>query len=255
MESEHFIFDNINSEDMGLYIVRIESGFVETPYWGGQDILEEKIPKRDTPYFYGVDRQPIEFTIQFSLLDEEFTPQRRKEIARWLLHDNYKSFQTCDDLGKIYYVICTNPTSLFLANTKGYFEIVFRVNSFSAFTPIYIQDFDLSNNTTTVIQMSNLSNIVRKYYPKIEVELVGDATGFSLKNLSNNGLITSFSNLELQEVISVVNKNKWIISSVPSVYRFNNFNKQWFYLVEGVNNIEISGKILLQTKSQFPIIQ
>lgn len=256
MESQYFIFDNINSTDMGLHIVRMDTGFVESPYWGGQDIIEDRIPKRDTPYFYGVNRQPMEFTLQFSLLNEEFTPQRRNELARWLLQDVYKPFQTCDDLGKIYYVLCTNPNTLFLKNTRGYFELVFRVNSFSAFTPIYIQNFDLSdNNTTEIIQLANLSNIQKRYYPKFEVQLVGDTTSFSLKNLSNGGLVTAFSKLQKGEIISVDNKNKWIISNLPLAYRYQNFNKNWFYLVEGMNNIEVSGAIIATFKSQFPIAQ
>ncbi len=261
MESQYFLFDDIKSTDMGLYLVRFDTGFVETPYWGGQDIIEEQIAGHDTPYFYRVQRTPMEFTVQFVLADvnmipQKWTPQKRSEIARWLLHDTYKPFQTADDLGKIYYVVCTNPNNLYLMNTEGYIELTFRVNAFHAYTPIYISEFDLSDNTTTkIIELSNISNIQKKYYPKFEVKLVGDATSFSFRNLSNNGLATSFSDLEPKETISVDNKNKWIISNIPLVYRYQNFNKNWFYLVEGTNYIEISGAIKVAFKSQFPIAQ
>ena len=262
MESEYFIFDGIKSSDMGLYNVRVEqSGFIETPYWGGADIEEEYHKGKVTPYFYGIKREPIEFTVQFALADkymqsEEWTSQKRNKIAKWLLHNTYKPFQTCDDLGKIYYVICISEGNLNLINTKGYVELTFRCNSSFAWTPIYIENFDLSNNTTTqIIELENRSNVLKYYKPKIEIELVNNNTDVSLKNLSNGGEIFSFTGLKPNEIISIDNENEFIKSNNQLSNPFSKFNRKWLKLVYGVNRLEVTGQCKLWIKSCFPIAQ
>lgn len=266
MESMYFIFDGVKSSDMDLYIMRIEhSGFVETPYWGETNVHEEKSRKRLTPYFYGIDREPIEFTVQFVLVDKhmqpkKWTPQERYKIANWLIHDTYKEFQTSDDLGKRYNAIVVSNTDLNLINTEGYIEVTFRTNSPFAWSPIYIDSFDLSNNTTTqIIQLENKSNVLKYYNPKIEIELVGDTTSFQLKNLSNNGMTMKFESLLPNEIISIDCENRIIKSNLFGSNPFSKFNidmkRYWMDLVYGVNRIEVQGAIKLYVKSQYPIAQ
>lgn len=267
MESTHFIFDGIKSSDMDLQIMRIEhSGFIETPYLSSANIHENKSRKRLTPYFYGIDRDPIEFTVQFVLVDKygnpkKWSPQERYKIAKWLIHDTYKSFQTSDDLGKYYYVLAISNTDLNLINNEGYIEITFRCNSPYAWSPIYISEFNLSDNeTSTIIELENRSNILKTYNPKIEIELVGDTTGFQLKNLSNGGKIMKFEGLNKGEIISIDCENRIIKSNLIDSNPFAKFNKNmdyryWCDLVFGVNSIEITGAIKLYVKSQFPIAQ
>jgi len=260
LQSEFFIFDGINSQDMGLNLVRMDSGFIETPYMGSKSMIKTKIPNKDIPYFYGVDKEVISFTLQFSLDDEsddEWTPEKTYEISKWLLHDTYKSFQSHDDLGKYYYVICINGENIYKVNNKGYIELTFESNAPYAFSPIYLNEYDLELNTTTdIIQIENKSNINDDYYyPTIEIELKGTSTNFSLKNLSDGGREFAFSDLQTNETISVDNQNKYIISDVPSVYRFSKFNGNWFRLLYGINQIEITGECFITVRTQFPIIQ
>lgn len=266
MESAFFTFDGIQSYEMGLYIVRIEhSGFVETPYFGATNIHEDISSKRHIPHFYGVTRNPIEFDLQFALMDQylrprEWTPEERFKIAKWLIHDTYKEFQTSDDLGKKYYVIVTNPASLYTINKEGYTELTFRNNSPFAWSPIYIAEHDLSENaTSTVIKIENKSNVLDLYNPLIEIELVGGATSIELKNLSNDGKTMKFEGLVPNEIISIDAKNKIIKSNVFGSNPFSKFNigekKYWLDLVYGENNIEVKGKCKIFIKNQYPIAQ
>lgn len=241
------------------------SGFIETPYWGGTEIHEEKSKKRLTPYFYGVEREPIEFTVQFFLVDEnmmpkKWTPQERYRIAKWLVHDTYKEFQTSDNLGVRHYVICTNPVNLNLIETEGYIELTFRSNNPFGFSPIYIGSWDLSNNlTTTIIELENKSNVLKYYNPLIEIELVNGATGFQLKNLSNNGKVMKFESLSPNEIVSIDCQNKIIKSNLFGSNPFSKFNvdmkRYWMDLVYGANQIEVTGQVIVKTKMQYPIAQ
>lgn len=267
MESQFFIFDGIKSEDMGLQIMRIDhSGFVETPYISGANIHESALRKRINPYFYGVTRENLEFTVQFVLVDKhgqpkEWSPQERYKIAKWLIHDTYKEFISSDDLGKRYKVLAVSNTDLNLINGQGYIEVNFRCNSPYAFSPIYINNFNLSENSTTqTIVLENMSNVVKFYNPLIEIELVNNATSFQLKNLSNGGKIMKFEFLLPNEIISIDCQNRIIKSNIPDSNPFAKFNvgmnyRYWMDLVFGMNQIEVAGNIKLVVKSEFPIAQ
>lgn len=262
MRSEYFSFDGITSESMGLYIVRMSSNtFIESPYWGNRSIREEQQYNKLIPYFYGVEREPIEFTLELALLNNDLSPQewtsaKRFELARWLLHDTYKEFISSDDLGKIYYAICINDVNTHLINDQGYMELVFRTNSPFAWTPTMIVETDLSdNNTTAEIQYYNYSNVVSKYRPQLEIELVDDTRDIILRNDSNGGKEFKFTGLQLHEIVSVDNENELILSNIPNSTALSKFNKQWLELVYGENRIVVTGKCKITMRAQFPIAQ
>ena len=262
MESMYFIFDGVKSSDMDLYIMQIDhSGFIETPYIGSTDIKEEKIHNKTTPYFYGVDRENLEFTVQFVLMDKygnpkKWTPQDRNKIARWLIHDEYKEFISSDDLGKRYMVIATSDSNLNLINTQGYVEVTFRCNSPYAWSPVYINSFDLSNNTTsTIIELENMGNVIKRYRPKLEIQMMGD-TSVTLTNLSDGGREFKLFDLRTDEIISIDNENEIILSNYPvNINPLANFNRNWLELVFGVNQIKVIGRCKIWVKSCFPIAQ
>lgn len=267
MESQYFIYDGKTSTEMNLYNVRINhSGFVETPLWGGVNIQEDTSRRRLTSYFYGVTREPIEFKVEFALADEHFTPkewtpEERYKIAKWLVPNGYKEFQTNDDLSKRYYAMITNDVNLNLVNTRGYIELTFRTNSPFAWTEIEDEVFDLSDNaTTTTIQLENKSNVLEQYRPMlVEIELVGGEINVQLKNLTNDNKIMKFEGLTANETVSIDCENEIMKSNLFGNNPFAQFNKgikrYWLDLASGINNIEVTGKCIIKTRCQFPIAQ
>lgn len=268
MESQFFIYDRAKSSDMDIHIMRIDhSGFIETPYTSSVDIKQEKVAKRHTPYFFGVERDNIEFTVQLVLMDKynqpkKWTPQDRNRVARWLFHDEYKEFISSDDLGKRYFCIATSDSDLNLINSQGYMEVTFTCNSPFAFSPTYVEFFDLTGNTTsTIIEIENRSNIIKRYNPKLEIEypdMAGfpETTDIILKNLSDGGREFKLTDVKKDEIYSFDNENKIIKSSrQTNLNPLTHFNRNWLELVYGVNQIMVTGKIKLWVKSQFPIIQ
>ena len=266
MESQYFIYDGKTSSEMNLYNVRVNhSGFVETPLWGRTNIQEETSKKRLTSYFYGVTREPIEFKVQFALADESMQPkewatEERYNISKWLVPNTYKEFQTNDDLSKRYYAMITNEVNLNLMNTEGYIELTFRTNSSFAWSQVYENEFDLSENvTTTIIQLENKSNVVEYYRPMIEIELVDGETNVQLKNLTNGNKIFKFEGLTANEIVGIDCDNEIMKSNLFGNNPFGKFNvgikKYWLDLSYGINEIKVTGKCKISVKSQFPIAQ
>jgi phage-related protein len=270
MVSQYFIFDNINSIDMGLHVVRLDGGMIPTPVSGGRSIVKEKTPFRDVPYRYRTDLDVMTFTVTFSPLEGEWTDEFRFKIFKWLNSRNPKSFQTCDSLAKMCYVTCVNPQEVFVAgNNQGYVTMSFEATTNYWLSPIEIATYDLSDigTTPTIITMENRSNVEDArtgefiYYPELEIQLVGNVTGFTLYNQSDGNRAFGFSGLTVGETIFINNQNKQIISDISeTTYRLDKmlYSKNFFYLVYGENRINVvctggTGGVVIQSKMQFPL--
>jgi len=256
LESTDFIFNNIESKNMGVYIVNLKSGMVESPFLP-KSTISEKITKNNyKPYFQKITRAPLEFKITISPLAEKWTPTLKQNIGKWLSTDFYKEFQTYDDLNKYYYAICTDVSDLTTTDERGYIDLTFRTNSPYAYTERKSVITDLSTNTgTTNIIVDNKSNIGINYYPKIEMILEDTDTAFKIENLTN-GSEQEFFGLYGGETISVDNHRKIIATDVVGAYRLSSdyFNGSWLELSEGENTLRITGKGYLEIETQYPII-
>lgn len=251
----NFLFDNISSKDMGLYIIRIDSSEMSSIFAHSQSIIEQNRYNNNIPLFSGVQKLPLEFEITCSLLDEEFTPEKKMQLSKWLICEEYKPFVSEDNPNLIYNVISTDQINLItFGSFKGYFTIKFRCDSPWGYSPVYQEDFDLSEITVpTIIEIENRSNTVTYIYPEIEFTLSDTNIAISLINLSNAGETFSFTNLSVKEKIYTNNERKQIISDL-GLYRIGNFNKKWFRLVYGVNRIQITGKCQISFRYRFPLL-
>jgi hypothetical protein len=136
-------------------------------------------------------------------------------------------------------------------------------------SPVEIATYDLSDigATPTIITMENRSNVEDAktgefiYYPELQVQLVGNVTGFSFYNQSDGNRAFGFSGLTKGETIYVNNQKQQIISDISeTTYRLSKmlYSKSFFYLVYGVNQINVvctggTGGIVVQSKMQFPL--
>ena len=267
MQSEHFIFDGVSSEEIGLYIIRMDKGFISNAYVGEKKIKSEIKSNRVESLMQGVAHYVIKFDLEMVLLDDnkelrEWTPVARQEVAKLLFKDRYCSFQSADDLGKVYYGMFTNAQQIFTMNGTGYLKLSFTTNAYTAWSNVLNHSFNFWNNDASgrIIEIINESNIGKKYKPKIEIEMLEEEglidAEFKIFNISNNNKEFSFKDLRFDEVISVDNMNGIIKSSYPiNINPYDNFNKQWFELVYGVNKLKIFGKCKINIQAQFPIMR
>ncbi len=252
--NEHFIFDNRSSQEFGISNIRVSSDLIEVPFGVNRNIVEDKVNGGNNFYFYGMDKEPLSFTLTFSLLEEAATFEKRIELVRWLFQDSYKPFISDDNPEIVYYAIAIGDSKFFDNGFgQGYFQVQFRCSAPHAFSSIYVQDFDLSNNAEhQTIILENKSNILKYYYPEITIEMKG-STDITLKNNADGGREFIFAGLLASEIVYINNHRKQIISNQNGVYRYNNFNKNWLRLPYGTSQIEVTGRCKLQVRSQFPI--
>lgn len=252
MIEKEFNFDGRNSSEFGLSVVRMNTGLVSSPFTGSKNINEEASTTKRKPLFRGVEQQPLTFEVTFSLEDKAFTQERRYEIARWLCRNEYKEIWFSDMPSRVFKVIMTNQSDLMLdGSLKGYFTATFRADAGYGYTPIRISTFDSTSNGQLEFEVKNESNVMDVYKPEFTI-IAKESGDFKIKNLSNEHKETIFYNIEENEEIYVDNFRKTLISSK---YRFmlGSFNKQWLELVYGVNTIQVSGKMIIQFRNQFPV--
>ena len=192
-----FIIDNIKSSDLGINgvsIIRLDNEMeISTPWIGGKDIIEEKIVRRDMPYFYGTSKQPLEFSLKFSILDDKYTPKVLFQLGKIFGLGNMYLFNLPILLVRF---LCNSNSPINLITYgyyKGWYEVTLRNCAPYAFSLPEISTFNLSHITSpTIIEIYSKSNVPDYrgeyyYYPEIHVDLVNDGTDIIITNLSDSG--------------------------------------------------------------------
>lgn len=254
-----FYIDGVHNESLGIssnpYIVRTDAQ-IETPWIGAKQIIETNVPYVDMPYFYGTKKEPLSFRIKFSILDNVYTHSVLTALGLIFGKDKYVSFQTADDLTKIYYVIPVGQVNLIThGEFKGWYEIELRTNAPHAWSiestpsiPVYADYTYVINNTSNVM---NSKYKDYRYFPKMKIELVGASTSITITNVSDGNRQTTFTGLNAVEILTVDNKLKTIVSSTGN-NRFSNFNKNWLYLIQGNNTLKFSSDAFITFTLQYP---
>jgi len=253
--STYFEYDNISSYEMGVRLIQINPGMINSSFGYDRSPITEKIKGRDKEFLFGVDTNVHKFSIAITTLDNKpWTKELKMRVAKWLFQTQYKPFVSGDSLDIIYYCMADGHADRYDTSTgHGYIAVDFICNSPYAFSPTYIDVYSYDTFPTETIALNNYSNVNKYFYPEVEITMIDD-TDVIITNLTNGGEQFTFSELEVGEVVYINNQSKQIISSLPNTYRLNNFNKKWLRLVEGVNRLKITGKVRVVFKSSFPII-
>jgi phage-related protein len=260
--SEYFQIDGIKSTDIGVngcYLVRVGNTEINRQIIGNKSLNEEKIPHNDLSYLYNISKEPIEFDLQFSLLEDEYTPDRLIELGKIFAGDKYVPFISVDYPQVQFFVICTSMNLITFGLKRGYFECRLRTSAPFAFAFTEVSTFDFSTITspTTFIltNKSNVSDAKGNYYympETIYIDLKSTSTGVTITNLSDNARQFIFTGLSTSECLVIDNKMGRITSST-TLARLSCFNKNWLRLVYGVNQLTCSSKCVLQFHCQYPV--
>lgn len=260
--SEYFTIDGIKSTDIGIngcYLIRVGSNEISRQIIGNKNLKEEQIPYRDLPYLYNVSKSPIEFDLQFSILEDEYTSERLIEIGKIFARDKYIPFTSVDYPEVQFFVICTSLELITYGLYKGWFKTHLRTSAGFAFSLLQISTYDFSTITSptsfSIINMSNVSDARGNYYympEKILIDLKGTSTGITLTNSSDGGRQFIFTGLQTLESLEIDNKMGRITSGT-GLSRLSNFNKNFFRLINGLNIITCSTAAVIQFQCMFPI--
>lgn len=251
MIGEQFYFNNQSSDDLGIYLVKLDTGYIRHPFLSDKEIISEQIPGNDIPYVYDVRRKPLKVTLTLSCIEGVWTTEKRRQIARWLDNDEYSLFYSVDDPNKWYYLQYVGGIDLNTnGNLQGYIEVEFENISPYTYSPVYNKAFDFSTITSpTQFEFINYGD--NDLFLELEILKNGDGD-ISIINTSDEGREFKFVNLANQETVYVDNKKRDIISDL-GVYRYDNFNGNYLRLKRGVNSLQINGSCILNLRYQFEI--
>lgn len=261
MTSEYFMFNGIKSIDMGLYLVRLDSGFYGTPIGGGKSLITEKIPYRDNITYFRTELEPMEFSITVSPLEGLWTEDFKNKIFKWINTRTPQEFRTADFIGKLCHCVCTNPIELFTGGyEQGYITLDFQATTPYWLTDIEISTYDCSSASSLspiTIEIYNKSNVQNAYgeyyyYPKINIDLLNDETSIFIYNESDGNRLFKFENLEENECLFIDNDLKYIKAD-SGAYVLSKFNKNWFRMPYGKSILKIHNKCNIQFTCQYPI--
>lgn len=253
MQDRYFVFDGMKSMDFGVSVVRADNK-AEVATIGSASINSQTNKYRIMPHTYSVARENLELSFNIMVFDGcgnigKWTPQKYREIGKWLIHNEYKSLRSPDDNGKIYYVILTEMSDFELVNQQGFMRVTFTTNSPFAWSLPSIGIYNpLSENP---IVLHNASNIYDKYYPDMYIESY-KKQDIKIKNYTT-GQEFIIKNVAKGENIEIDGYNKIIKTDVFGKNIFKEFNREWLYIKYGNNNVEISGDCRITFESQFPI--
>ncbi len=249
-----FIFDSVPSEIYDLRILNFDSGESEGVSGAESEIYEKYVCRKSKAYYYGrTQNKPLEFDITVGSFGT-ISGQDRNLIEKWLLgRSKYLPFQIVqDDLADVYFnVIFTNSSIKYIGNFQKAFILHARCDAPWGFTfdktlslpPVGVS---FSPPVTYPFVFFNDSANTDYLYPKIKFTIASSGGKFTLRNITDSNRTFSFTsvspdNLLPNETITVDNYNQIITTTetVSGGNRLPRFNKNWFRLLPGKNNLSI----------------
>src|SRR5690606_4744689 len=118
------------------------------PFSYSRSIIEKQIRGRSKPYYMGIKKQPLVFTVNFAF-EDTWDDEKIIEIKRWLTEqDYYKPLFFSDDINstgveRIYYaIVVDDPELVHNCLKQGYVTLTFRCNDAYAYSPIYTKEYE-----------------------------------------------------------------------------------------------------------------
>lgn len=254
IESLFFTYDGITSEEMGVIQINTGSGLFDEHYLPSVNIIEEKVPGNDVPYYIRTEREPI--TLPFSILFEnELNDEEARKIGRWLNQDYYKPLIFSTHPHKIYYAkFSGNPRLFHNGCMQGYATLEMRCNAPWAYSPVYVsQLYDLSTNPSGGTEVILENNGDFDCTPIIYIEKV-DIGDISIVNTSDGGKSLEMIGLTNLEKLTIDCETEEIETDLPGVYRYDSHNDVFLSIPRGVNRLQIYGKCKIQFKYEFKFL-
>lgn len=279
--ARNFIFDNISSEFHSLTISS-DSDTESWNASGGVELKTETIYRRPVPFFYGVQHTPVlEIPLTVMTSETEITALKANLIQKWLFgQNNYKKLQILQCDMERYYFNCflTSPEIIRIGNIIrgfkftavcdapfGWAETVTEtfVNP-STIKQTPTSDF-LNNYSYTIYNQSDFSGYT---YPILKVTTLdtninNDVSSsnlgyFYVDNISDNNRRTGVNTPSYDSTKTYLGTKQYVKMDnslqtfnvydssgiVPgNTNIFKNFNKKFFRLVPGYNELRLYGAI------------
>lgn len=236
-----FIFDGILSDEYGIRCVSFDRASKETYRSQETNIQSEKSIKSNI--FYMVSQEystPLAYKIQ--VVNRNFSPitsTQERALNKWLCQrGKYKLFCIFDkryaDIW--FYANISNPTLIWINDVNG-LEYTITTNAPFGFSDERNVHIEFNENDLFEHYVDNDEDM--PIYPDISIQLNAAGTLILTNESVNEQMDKSFSiqNCEIGEIITVDGSYPRISSSLSSHNIYNDFNKNWFYWIDGYNSI------------------
>lgn len=247
-----FLYDEKHSDAMGIIKVSSNSGLFSEPFAYDRDIIEESVPYRDTPYFYGIQRKPIEFDMRL-FFEKGWTDETFNKVKRWLEQVEYKELIFDGSKDKIYYCIPTGQINLTHNGAQeGYIDVKMRCDSPFIYSPVYRTipiDTTLTDGEGSITVTNRGSHNIK---PVVTITKKGGGD-ILLRNMSQRGLDFEIKNLVDEETITVDCEYEEINTSIPFFSRYDSFNDGYLDLGYGDNYILIEGDCIITFEYRYKV--
>jgi len=249
-----FVYDDIPSDAYDLKIISFEDG---SPFDGvgssNVNIITQSVLRKSKPYYLGRTQEPVlEFQLTFGS-PNPISGMERDLISAWLFgRAGYKKLQILqDDLNGAYFnCFLTDPKPIYIGGINYAFTATATCDSPFAYgyPKIYTSGcYTGSDPETNNFTIYNNSSEDEYLYPTVEFKTKTTGSQIILTNITDDNRQFSFglysgSALSGEETI-LVNNDLQILESSTALRRLNTFNKNWFRLLPGANQVSLYGKI------------
>lgn len=241
-----FVFDGKPSQVYNIFITNMEGGENTSSGSSNVSLKTNSIFRRSVPYFYGSTQDTVLSFRCAVTSPEEILADESRAIQRWLFgHSQYKKLQIVQNDMEMFYYNCflTEPETLRIGN---------QIHGFS-FTVVcdapWAWAYEKSSTKTYAVELAsesytfqNTSDDNDYLYPDFVITMNAFGGYLSLTNNSDNGRIFLIEDLAAGEVLTIDN-SRGILTSSTGLRRLSSFNKNWFRLVSGRNNLVLLGNI------------
>jgi len=246
--AKSFIWNDVPSEYYSLTVSNFDIGVISTSAGSDVEIIEQEIYRRPKPYFFGISQRPkLEF--DFTVTSENaLSATDRNLIESWLLGNmNYGilQFVSCDMDDVYFRGILSKASNIYTGNLNYGLNLHMICDSPWAWRYPITSNYIYPNNTIVNVNIPYINRSANNDYTKPIIQFILNTIGnsFKLTNLSDTTQGSfEFTALSPSETITVNNDLETIVSST-GLYRISKFNKNWFYLIPGLNNLNIQSGI------------
>lgn len=240
-----FTFDGINAEDLGYYIVSLDSK--NSSVLGTNRTIKEEDTNNFAKSFQGVKYNDFTFEITITKANKnKALPITEEDIFflnNWLMKpEDYRIFISHQNRDILYYALFTEMSDVRFAQRTGYVTLKMRLSSGCSYSTVAHHQYTMEHYKT--IEIYNKSNVGEYIYPDVNF-ITNHASGTAKVKIENQtlGEVMEFTSLPSGIEVMCYNEGlkQVVCVSDETINLRPNFNKQWLRLAYGRNVIKVTG--------------
>lgn len=240
-----FTFDGVNAEDLGYYIVSLDS--TNSSVLGTSRAIIEEETNNFAKSFQGVKYNEFSFETTITKSNgSKFLPFTEEDIFflnNWLMKpEDYRIFISHQNRDILYYVLFTDMSDVRFEDETGYITLKMRLSSGCSYSTVAHHKYTMEHYKT--IEIYNKSNVEQYIYPDVNF-ITNHTSGTAKVTIENQTLGETMEFKSLPSAIEVMCYNEGLKQVVclsdKTINLRPNFNKKWLRLAYGRNVIKVTG--------------